>query len=224
MSRINDSRVLARLENCSASTPTDKIIDQHHHLRYPELIFGGVVERFKIRPITTAMASLAMTVVTVAMLGGPAAAATAAKPGGPAQASASGLAAAQKGDLQQRVNAVLAAIPGGRQVSATEVRYDGLVVTFRPQSASTTYIGNDPAYISCSPGWFCIVVQDTIFSFYACRWWDLTNWIGYSPYKNNQTTGTIFRAYDKNYNQVWSSTAYDDGYVNVTPWWHIKPC
>jgi hypothetical protein len=32
------------------------------------------------------------------------------------------------------------------------------------------------------------------------------------------------RAHDQNFNQIWSNTAKSSGAVNVTPWWHFKPC
>ncbi|OJF09762.1 hypothetical protein EDD30_1092 [Couchioplanes caeruleus] len=167
----------------------------------------------------------AILVATTALLAGSAGVSSAAptQPEFRAQGHMSGLTTAQAASLQQRVDAVLAAIPGGHQVSATEVRYDGLVVTFDPRSDSNTRTGAQ-LNVNCSYGWFCIVVRGTTFSFYECRWWDLTDWTGVSPYNNNQTPGTVFRAYDQNYNQVWTSTAPQTGSVNVTPWWHIKPC
>jgi hypothetical protein len=36
--------------------------------------------------------------------------------------------------VQQKVNEVMAAIPGGRQVSTTEVKYDGLTITVNASS------------------------------------------------------------------------------------------
>lgn len=139
------------------------------------------------------------------------------------QALASGLTVAQAANLQQRVDDVLAAIPGGRQVSATEISYDGLTATFDPlysaeKSAFT------PASVSCSDGWFCIIVQGTSFAFFKCQMWDLSNWLNNAPFNNNQTPGTVARAYDQNFNQIWSNTAKSSGTVNVTPWWHFKPC
>ncbi|MFI5845573.1 hypothetical protein ACIA8K_38305 [Catenuloplanes sp. NPDC051500] len=139
-----------------------------------------------------------------------------------AQAQRAGLSAAEAQALQDRVDAVRVSVPGGRQVSANEVRWDGLTATVdagpHAGSALTT------AAISCSYLSFCINVGGTAFKFTACRYWDLTNWEGVSPYNNNQSSGTVFRAYDNNYNQVWSSTAPASGSVNVTPWWHLKPC
>ncbi|HEV7934195.1 MAG TPA: hypothetical protein VGP70_18040 [Actinomadura sp.] len=168
-----------------------------------------------------AVTLLAATALVAGSAG--AASATAAQPGRHAQAGVSGSGTAQAGSLQQRVDAVLAAIPGGRQVSPTEIKYDGLVVTVDPRADSTTR-AYSPSDIICTPGWFCIIVRGTTFSFTTCKYWDLTDWLGNSPFKNNQTSGTVFRAYDNNYNQVWSNTAYSDGYVDVTRWWHIKPC
>ena len=130
---------------------------------------------------------------------------------------------AQDADLQQRVDDVLASIPGGHQVSATELDYDGLTVTFDPKySADKSAFA--PASVICSDGWFCIVVQGTTFSFFKCQMWDLSNWLNNAPFNNNQTPGTVARAYDQNFNQIWSNTAKFSGTVNVTPWWHFKPC
>jgi hypothetical protein len=126
-------------------------------------------------------------------------------------------------ELQRRVDDVLASIPGGQQVSATEIDYDGLTVTFDP-----SYVANQPALspasIACSNGWFCINVQGTAFAFFKCQMWDLSNWLNNAPFNNNQTPGTVARAYDNNFNQIWSNTAKASGTVNVTPWWHFKPC
>lgn len=185
----------------------------------------------KNRFVSIAIGLAAIATSTLAMA--PAASATGVTAGaGPASAkSASSTSVAstkpvpvsQAGSVQQRVDAVLAAIPGGRQVSPTKIQYDGLVVTVDPRADSTTR-AYAPSDIICSPGWFCIIVRGTTFSFYTCKYWDLSNWWGSSPFKNNQTSGTVFRAYDNNYKQVWSNTAYSDGTVDVTPWWHLKPC
>ena len=166
---------------------------------------------------------LAVTMVAaIAMLAGSASAASAASatPDFGAQSRAAGLSAAQSQSLQKRVDSVLAAIPGGRQVSSTEVRYDGLTVTFDPRSDNNAR----SLAISCSYGYFCITVNGTAFSFYTCQTWNLSNWTGNAPYNNNQTRGTVARAYGSSGGQVWSSTAPASGTVNVTPWWSFKPC
>ncbi|MBY8871333.1 hypothetical protein K7640_05690 [Micromonospora sp. PLK6-60] len=169
---------------------------------------------------------LAVTLLAaMALLAGStgAASAASAQPDFGAQAKAAGLTPAQAKNLQQRVDKVLTDRPGGRQVSATEVRYDGLIVTVDPRYDGTNKTIGTQAVI-CSAGYFCIVVRDKTFSFYKCQMWDLTDWWGSSPFNNAQTSGTVFRAYDKNYNQVWSHTAKGTGSVDVTPWWHLKPC
>lgn len=139
------------------------------------------------------------------------------------QARASGLSEAQAETLQHRVDAILATIPGGRQISATEIRYDGLNVTFDPRWTGTDSAVT-PSAIACDHLWFCIFVRGVIFKFYTCKMWDLTNWWGNSEFNNNQTSGTIARAYDQDYVEVWSHSAKGSGTVDVGPWWHFKPC
>jgi hypothetical protein len=138
------------------------------------------------------------------------------------QAIASGLTDDQAARLQERVDEVLAEIPGGRQISATELSYDGLNVTFDPVYSEEGAVA--PAAISCSAGWFCIVVGGTTFSFFKCQTWSLSNWLGNAPFNNNQTTGTVARAYDSQSRQIWSHRAKGSGTANVTPWWFFRPC
>jgi len=170
---------------------------------------------------------LAVTLVaTTTLLTGSAMAAHAApaKPDFRAQAIASGLTAAQATSLQQRVDGVLAAIPGGRQVSATQVNYDGLTVTFDP-----TYSASKPGDVTvqellCSQGWLCMIVRGIVFSFYKCQYWSLSDWWGVGPYKNYQTRGTVARFYDKNWVQIWTTTAVEEGEKDWTPFWFLKVC
>ena len=130
---------------------------------------------------------------------------------------------AEAANVQLRVDDILAAIPGGYQVSATEIDYDGLTVTVDPKY-SAEKSAFTPASVTCSDGWFCIIVRGTAFSFFKCQMWNLSNWLDDAPFNNNQTPGTVARAYDVNFNQIWSNTAKSSGTVNVTPWWHFKPC
>jgi hypothetical protein len=177
---------------------------------------------------------LAVALIAVTgLLVGTASAATAApaRPDFHQQALAAGLTNAQAAALQSRVNQVLAGMPAGRQVSATEIEYDGLIVTFDPNyiespshAANGTVTPNLPRDIICSPGWFCIIVRGTTFSFSKCQYWDLSGWWGNSPYKNNQSPLTVAHFYDKNRNDIWDDVAYNDGYVDVTPFWHFRPC
>ena len=166
---------------------------------------------------------LAVTLLAAtALLAGTAGVASAApaQAGLRARTDTSGLTAAQAQSLQQRVDAVLAGIPGGRQVSATTIKYDGLVVTVDPRWTGTT----KSLAISCDEGWFCINVRGTAFAFYTCKTWALSNWYGSSPFNNNQTWGTIAIAYGQNGGEVWRNTAKASGSVDVGPWWSFKPC
>jgi hypothetical protein len=144
------------------------------------------------------------------------------------QALASGLTVDQAANLQERVDDVLAEIPGGHQISATELSYDGLNVTFDPlYSPERAAVG--PAAIGCNHQWFCIVVAGTRFEFFECKTWSLSNWLGNAPFNNNQTTGTVARAYGRKSDgtigsQVWSNRAKSSGTANVTPWWFFRPC
>ncbi len=175
---------------------------------------------------------LAVTLIAVtALLVATASATTAAPANFHAQALASGLTNAQATALQSRVNQVLADTPGGHQVSPTRIDYDGLIVTFDPTytespgRTANVVKPNLPSDIICSPGWFCIIVRGTTFSYYKCgQYWDLSNWWGNSPYKNNQSELTVAHFYDNNYKDIWDDVAYNDGYVDVTPFWHFRPC
>ena len=166
--------------------------------------------------ILLALASIALLVST------PAQASAAGEVDFSAQAAASGLTITEAADLQKRVDEVLAAIPGGKQVSATEIRYDGLNVTVDPRYSESS---RTISAISCAHGWFCIDVRGTRFEFYTCRKWSLSDWWGNSPFNNNQTSGTVARAYAQNGTTVvWRHTAKGSGEVDVAPWWYFKPC
>jgi hypothetical protein len=112
---------------------------------------------------------------------------------------------------------------GGTQVSATEIRYDGLTVTFSRNAAAGSRIARDLPP-DCAYRHLCFRVRGTVFDFYTCRTWDLTNWLGLAPNSNNQTSGTVSTAYDNNWKQRWRSVAGDAGEVNVNPWYHLKVC
>ncbi|WP_329571065.1 hypothetical protein [Streptomyces sp. NBC_01361] len=66
-----------------------------------------------------------------------------------AQSVASGLSDAQATSLQKRVDKVLAGHAGGRQVSPTEVRYDGLNVKVSPTGTFSE------AALNCGYGHLC---------------------------------------------------------------------
>jgi hypothetical protein len=126
-------------------------------------------------------------------------------------------------DLQRRAADVLASIPGGHQVSATEIDYDGLTVTLDPKSSAETSV-LAPG-VSCASGHFCIIVGGNKFDFVACRMWDLSNWNGSAPYLNNQTGHVIAQAFNADATQVvFSNTSVSWGTEDVRSWWHFKPC
>jgi hypothetical protein len=139
-----------------------------------------------------------------------------------AQAAASGLTADQSADLQKRVDEVLANIPGGKQVSATEIKYDGLDVTIDPfYSEGSTRQTN----ITCDDDWFCINVRGQIFRFWACQTWTLSNWWGNAPFNNNQSYGTVAKAFAQDgTTEVFAHMAKGSGEIGVFSWWYFKPC
>ena len=149
----------------------------------------------------------------------------AADPPTPGGEPADGAPAARDPELQARVDEVLASIPGGRQVSATEVDYPGLTVTVDPAfSAASPAASLQASSIACASGHFCINVRGTAFDFYTCTMWDLSNWFGLSPFNNNQTNHAVARAYNQSWVEVFTNTAVSSGSVDVGPWYHFKPC
>lgn len=174
-----------------------------------------------IRKLATAL------FVVTALLAGSTVAASAAtlQPDFRAEALAAGLTDAQAASLQQRVDAVLAEQPGGRQVSATKVKYDGLTVTVDPQySAAASRSSKANKMLSCAYGHLCMVVRGVTFDYYTCGLWFVSNWTGTGPYNNNQTPGTVARFYGQGGNLLWTSTAPDSGTANWDPVWSLRPC
>jgi len=171
--------------------------------------------RFSKPLATLAAASALFTGSTVA------ASATTAQPDFRAEALASGLSATQATQLQQRVDKVLAAQPGGRQVSADKIQYDGGNVTFFPEGAKKSA---KAAALDCDYGWLCMNVRGTVFKLYKCQKWYATNWTGDGDFVNNQTPGTVARFYNQDDSVRWTSTAYEAGRASWGPIWAVKPC
>ncbi|SDE32614.1 hypothetical protein [Glycomyces harbinensis] len=165
----------------------------------------------------------AAMIAAFALMGAPAASADPAGTAGEftAEAIASGLTADEAADLQGRVDDVLGGIPGGTQVSATEIRYDGLDVTVDPLLSGSDF---SAAAIKCDSGWFCIDVRGTRFEFYTCKLWSLSSWSGGSAFNNNQSKGTVAKAYDEDKSTVWQHKAKGSGTVNVASWEYFRPC
>jgi hypothetical protein len=167
---------------------------------------------------------LAAATFTVTLVSMPTPASFAAEPiDFSAQELASGLTVAQSAGLQKRVDEVLAAVPGGKQISATEVRYEGLNVTIDPMFSGESSRAMDA--ISCPESYFCIDVRGARFEFFTCRTWSLSNWFGSSEFNNNQTEGTVARAFGQDgKKEVWEHTAKGSDSADVGPWWYFKPC
>lgn len=141
-------------------------------------------------------------------------------PGVAADAAATGSAATGAAQsVQQKVDAVMAAIPGGRQTSPTRVQYDGLTVTVSSAETSARALA-----LSCGFGHLCMTVRGTNFDFYYCRTWTVSNWYGTGPFVNNQTPGTVARFYGQQGQQLWTSTAYQSGVANWGPVWSLRNC
>lgn len=133
-------------------------------------------------------------------------------------ASAAGRTGTEAARLQQRVDAVLAAHPGGRQVSATQVAYDGLDVTIQAPGEASTVAAN------CAYGHLCMTVRGTNFDYYKCQLWTVDNWTGDGPFVNNQTPGTVAQFFNQDGSLRWTSTAYESGTATWDPIYALKPC
>ncbi|MEU7055281.1 hypothetical protein [Streptomyces sp. NPDC046197] len=163
--------------------------------------------------------SAALLVAATALLAGSTVSAAAAGTDGAASHTRSTAAAAT--GVQQRVDAVLAAQPGGRQVSATKVHYDGLDVTVYPADQARQARA---AALNCSYGYLCVNVRGTVFIFYKCQQWSVSNWYGDGDFVNNQTPGTVARFYNKDGSVRWTSTAYEAGRATWDPIYSVRPC
>ncbi|MEU6809147.1 hypothetical protein ABZ920_09090 [Streptomyces sp. NPDC046831] len=161
----------------------------------------------------------ALLVAATALLAGPTVSAAAAQPAG--DAAHARTAASAPAGVQQRVDAVLAAQPGGRQVAADKVHYDGLDVTVYPADQTRRA---KAAALDCAYGYLCVNVRGTVFKFYKCQTWAVSNWSGDGDFVNNQTPGTVARFYNKDGSVRWTSTAYQAGRATWDPIWSVRPC
>lgn len=158
-----------------------------------------------------------------ALLGGSTVAASAATPKSDfrAEALASGLTKAQAAELQHQVDGVLAAHPGGHQVSATKVRFDGVTATVTPRQSANE---QSTAALKCKKGHLCLKVKNTHFDFYKCQTWKAKNWTGNGPFFNNQTRGTVAKFYNKDRSVRWTSKAPQRGKASWGPVYYVRPC
>ncbi|MGV9250916.1 hypothetical protein [Streptomyces sp. NPDC003697] len=161
----------------------------------------------------------ALLVAATALLAGSTVSAAAAQTAGNVPPTRTAVAA--PAGVQQRVDAVLAAQPGGRQVAAGKVHYDGLDVTVYPAGQAGRA---KAAALDCAYGYLCVNVRGTVFTFYKCQTWAVSNWYGDGDFVNNQTPGTVARFYNKDGSVRWTSTAYQAGRATWDPIWSVRPC
>ncbi|CAM5611351.1 hypothetical protein GCM10010329_17890 [Streptomyces spiroverticillatus] len=129
-----------------------------------------------------------------------------------------GTATAAENDLSE-VQATVASVMGadvaaqGRRVDANTLDYGGFTAT-----------KNANLKLTCRYGYLCMEVRGTVFNYYKCQTWTVSNWYGTGPWINNQTPGTVARFYGKSGNQLWTSTAYSDGTADWAPVYSLRPC
>lgn len=128
--------------------------------------------------------------------------------------------AAAQGRGLAEVNSTVASVMGadvaakGRQINATTMDYNGFTATKAVRGAQLT----------CSYQYLCMEVRGTVFNYYTCGLWTVSNWYGTGPWINNQTSGTVARFYGQSGNQLWTSTAYSSGTADWGPVWSLRPC
>lgn len=176
----------------------------------------------------SARRSIAMSFAVFGLLAASTGAATATAPdsGSGAGAAPSGLTATRAQSLQERVDGVLAEQPGGRQVSATKVRYDGYDVTLDPRqpAAARDSSGSGATAVACRHGHMCLTVRGKTFDFYKCKTVALKHWYGKGTFNNNQTRGTVAKFYNKNGTVRWTSKAPQKGTATWDPIYKVRPC
>lgn len=67
-------------------------------------------------------------------------------------------------------------------------------------------------------------VRGTVFNFYKCQKWNVTNWSGDGDFVNNQTPGTVAKFFNRDGSVRWTSTAYQAGRATWDPIWAVQPC
>ncbi|MFF4172183.1 hypothetical protein [Streptomyces sp. NPDC001744] len=141
------------------------------------------------------------------------------------QARAAGLSGARAGELQRRVDAVLAQEPRARQISANRLATAGGTVTVAvPGLPGARDLASPDRAVSCADGHLCIVDgRGYTYDYYRCGYYDFTG-VGDGTFNNNQTPGTRARFYNQNGSERWSNVAKSTGTASWTPVFHIRPC
>lgn len=128
-------------------------------------------------------------------------------------------AAAQDNGLAE-VRSTVASVMGadvaakGRRINATTLDFNGF-------TASKATPG---LKLSCRYGYLCMDVRGTVFNYYTCGKWSVSNWYGTGPWINNQTAGTVARFYGQSDNELWNTTAYSSGTADWAPVYSLRPC
>ncbi|MEU8762385.1 hypothetical protein [Streptomyces sp. NPDC048659] len=175
--------------------------------------------------------SAGLVLAAVALVAAPALSAHAAAPDTTTlpyseQTRAVGLTDAQAGQLQRRVEAVLAEEPGARQTSANTLALPGGTATLPVpgQAEARDLAAPDAPRAACNDGHLCITDGRGVnYDYYRCGYYDF-NGIGDGTFNNNQTPGTRARFYNNDGSERWSHVAKGSGTANWTPVYHIRPC
>jgi hypothetical protein len=173
-----------------------------------------------------AMAAAAVTLVMGPALSGSATAEPAATQSAyTRQALEAGLTGAQAAELQQQVDAYLAAHPGARQVSANRLATEGGAVTLpAPGQSQVRDLASPEAAVACAHGHLCIVDgRGRHYDYYRCGRYSFDG-IGDGTFNNNQTSGTVARFYNSDGSLRWTNRAKDTGTASWTPVFYIRPC
>lgn len=106
---------------------------------------------------------------------------------------------------------------GGTQVAPNKVDHHGYSVTFTTAAAAAP---------SCQYKYLCVYNpgNNTVYTFYSCGYYDTYYLYGAGSYTNNQTTGTVARFYNSSNQVIVSSRAFQQGNINLSPVYHIRPC
>ncbi|MEU6933898.1 hypothetical protein AB0A05_32595 [Streptomyces sp. NPDC046374] len=141
------------------------------------------------------------------------------------QARAAGLSDEQAGQLQRRVDAVLARDPQARQTSANTLAIPGGTATVpAPGQPEARDLAAPDAPRACNEGHLCITDGRGVnYDYYRCGYYDF-NGIGDGTFNNNQTPGTRARFYNSDGSERWSHVAKGSGTASWTPVYHIRPC
>jgi hypothetical protein len=146
------------------------------------------------------------------------------------QAAQAGLSSTQAEYLQAKIESVLAATPGARQLSANTIEINGARLAIgAPGQTAVRPIGLAPGAAAagvCPYDYLCTYHNGTPRNYYYCTTIYLSNWTGLGYILNNQTTGTISYFYRIDRSVYIKDVAPDETNreVNWNPIWSFKVC